>query len=171
MFDVYNELQIEFVIVGLLVPVSFATLAYLLWYMIKFRYFRFYLRMSLGMFLMVLTYIFGFLRIYHRIPSHRYDIQDFWQILESQVFENIWQLRVLPTLLYTWQYHDVVQRVKPESKLKYWTRWSCCALLTITLLLLNLTQDTMTALSGYYETLAHLDYKKSNRFGDLSVTF
>ena len=66
---------------------------------------------------MVLTYIFGFLRIYHRMPSHRYDIKVFWQIFESQVYENIWQLRVLPTLLYTWQYHDVVQKVKPESKL------------------------------------------------------
>ena len=106
-------------------PVVLASLAYLVWYIFKYHLkLRFYLRLILALVIILGTYGFEAAFMITLLPNHGYSIHDFPK-LYLYCFSNFaWYLRVMPTLLYTWQFFDLVKPLAcpNESALMLWAR-------------------------------------------------
>ena len=102
-------------VAGLVVaPICLGTFGVLLWYTSKYRQIWFYWRLFLALAIMFVSYVLGILVFYYYTP-----------IRSSFMFyfvEHSWQIKVFPTLLYAWQYFDVVEAVYKQRRPGHWTR-------------------------------------------------
>ena len=77
-------------------------------------------KMVLALIVLVFTYAEQTAYCVHSTQQHKYNFTTFRPIFSSYFQGNIWALRVVPTLLYSWQFFDVVQLTwQPE---KTWLR-------------------------------------------------
>ena len=102
-------------VVGLVVaPISLSTAGVLLWYTHKYRQMWFYWRLFLALAIMFVSYLLGSLTFFFE--------GNFFGSFMFYFTEHSWKMKVFPTLLYAWQYFDVVEAVYKQKHAGHWTR-------------------------------------------------
>jgi hypothetical protein len=79
-------------------------------------------------------------------------LNDWNENLRNTLLSNLWPLNTIPTLLYTWQYYDMVERAaSPNGKrLGFWPRTVIITIVIISTLLITGMHSYCNALSIWY---------------------
>jgi hypothetical protein len=91
------------------------------------------------------TYILQMIWLSHVRIGHAYNPYDWDENLKDSLFSELWPLVTIPTLLYTWQYYDMVERTaNPKGKHNgFWARAFLVAVAALGTLI-------STGMNGYY---------------------
>ena len=104
-----------------LLPIVFGTLVYLLAYIASNKLqIKFYLKIIVGLVILLISYL-ATTALYgtHQLPKHLPEFS-FGQIYAQNFNRYVWCLRPTATLLYTWQFFDVVYTQFNPSEKPVW---------------------------------------------------
>lgn len=135
-----------------MVVISFSTLCALLKYSWQERT-SVYFRLIVAAALMNLTYIATLANFTHlRTGHHRFN--SWFGILFAEVSAYLWPLLSIPTLLYTWQIYDLIERaanMKEERKWGFWLRSGIIGLIALGVFSLTIYADVYGAMGIWYK--------------------
>ena len=117
--------QSETITCMLTVPICIATLIYLLTYIgVNKLSFIFYLRPLSALVIMLLTYLMTAQYLLTLTPYYKFKLSTLWGNILYNMEVGTWAIRVIPTLLYTWQFYDVVEPLcfPNRSNILYYSR-------------------------------------------------
>jgi hypothetical protein len=78
-----------------------------------------YWRLIVATILMTSIYLLQLTFLSHKRYYHKYDQHDWSDLLLNEIVDQLWPFSVLPTLLYTWQYYDLVDVVSNHKRTKW----------------------------------------------------
>jgi hypothetical protein len=139
---------VEFKVVCSLVvlPICFSTLCNLVVYALKEQKVFFYLRLIFAMGVMIAIWTMELSYCIHQIPKYYYNLfGGFSKIFMINLVSNLQSFKVLPTLLYTWQYYDVTSLFiyKKRIACTYWLRYVAICLICVCLIASSITYDIL----------------------------
>jgi hypothetical protein len=103
----------------LLVPLSLTTLGYLIHHIVKHKIsVKFYIRLILALILMFLIYLLQWIGVHFYFGAESSKFTDFM----ASFMYRISKLRPLPTMLYTWQFYEVVYAIWDPKDRFFWLR-------------------------------------------------
>ena len=136
-------------------PVIVATLGYLTLYVALNRLkIVLYARFFIALVLMLCLYSLSIQFLFKSLKGHLWRLRDVPHMFNFLLDMYSFQLRILPTLLYTWQFFDLVISLHREPIWLYYTRQAATILLILMVFVCFLLQchyETMMAKYEYIE--------------------
>lgn len=105
-----------------------------------------YWRLILAATLMTTLYTLKLIEFTHERNGHIYNTFKWDQLLLTTVYTYLWSFTVLPTLLYTWQYYDLVERLASDQA-------TCTVLRTLWIIFVFFGILGFTLLQDYTQSL------------------
>ena len=104
----------------------------------------------------------------HLRPGHEYNNYERDELIKSTIYYHMWPLSTLMTLVYTWQYYDMVETVanKKVTSSSFWMRTSLVVILVLATMISTRVFDYYFALSIWYfePSSGHLNLKLANHY-------
>jgi hypothetical protein len=147
----------EFVCSNVMVVISFSTFSATMLHAFKHKT-LIYWRLTLATTIMTTVYIVRIVWLSHLRTGHDYSLS--WRDnLLTVILNYTWPYTVLPTLLYTWQYYDLVDRVANQglSCYAFLIRTAFVATASFGTVITTLLYDLYSALGLWYLYPNHLD--------------
>lgn len=141
-----------------MVAVSFATLCAVIEHAIGKKT-TMYWRLILASAFMSTNYSLQMVYLLHKRENYHYDFTDWTELLIDYIFENVWPYYVVATMLYTWQYYDLVETVANPRRSGL-TFWICAVLVTLasfSTIMTTLVTDLMATYLWWYKEPEHIN--------------
>ena len=172
----YKLSQIEmyqFVCTNVMIVVSFATLCAVMRHAIETKS-MVYWRLIFMTALMTLIYLLQYECLSHERENKGFNVQNWTQSLINKILIQLWPFTLIPTLIYTWQYYDLVNRIANpnRTKLGYNLRTASVFVASLGIVTSTLLRDYFVTQEGWYSQLetGHLNLGKAEHFLSLQNT-
>jgi hypothetical protein len=155
-----STMMFQFISSNVMVVISFGAFSATVLHAIKHKT-LIYWRLTLATAIMTTVYIIQIIWLSHWRHGHAYNSLVWSWDLVYNVFYNTWPYTALPTLLYTWQYYELVDRVANPNRscCAFWLRAAFVAVASFGIVIVTLIYDVYAALAFWYTTIVHFDLK------------
>ena len=104
----------------------------------------------------------------HLRHGHSYDVFEWNENVKANIFQLIWPYCIIPTLIYTWQYYEMMMRAaNPKITCSYfWVRAILVAVTSLGIIGATLANGVLYAFGSWYifPGSGHFDIVLANKY-------